>query len=43
MSTPETFVILHDLAIPILAFTTLVLAFLYIVFEGREDVTPVKE
>jgi len=38
MATPEPFIILHDLALPILAFTALLLAFLYIVFEGRERV-----
>jgi hypothetical protein len=37
MSAPEPFIILHDLALPILAFAALLLAFLYIVFEVRES------
>ena len=36
MSAPQSFIVLHDLALPILAFVALLLAFLYIVFEVRE-------
>lgn len=36
MSAPTPFVILHDLALPILAFVALLLAFIYVVFEVRE-------
>jgi len=42
MATPELFIVLHDLALPVLAFAALLMAFLYVVFEGREGsaVTP---
>jgi hypothetical protein len=36
MATPELFIVLHDIALPVLAFAALLMAFLYVVFEGRE-------
>jgi hypothetical protein len=36
MATPELFIVLHDLALPILSFAALLMAVLYVVLEGRE-------
>jgi hypothetical protein len=43
MATPELFIVLHDLALPILSFAALLMAFVYIVFEGREGSAATQE